>query len=92
MVKEPKKGTGKLSAIREKPGKSGAFKYEGTKAGKKYAGPSHTYPIGDIAHARNALARAHFSSNPEAIKSKVYKEYPELKKHHEERAGKKKSK
>lgn len=76
---------GKVSKIREKPGQSGAYKHEGTKAGKAYAGPHDTYPIGDIKHARNALARAHFSPHPEAIKSKVYKKYPELKKRHEER-------
>ncbi len=79
--------TGKLSKIRSKPGMSGAYKHEGTKEGKAYAGPKHTYPIGDLPHASNALARAHFSSNPEAIKSKVYKKYPELKKRHEERKG-----
>lgn len=83
--KEPKKGTGKLSAIREKPGMSGAYKYEGTKAGSEYAGPKHTFPIGDKAHARNALARAHFAKDPEAVKSKVYKEYPELKKNKEKK-------
>jgi hypothetical protein len=87
----PKKGTGKLSKIREKKGMSGAYKYEGTKEGKAYAGPKHTYPIGDEAHARNALARAHFSKNPNAIKKKVYAKYPGLKKRHEERTkGKRK--
>lgn len=87
-MKKPEKGTGKLSSIREKKGMSGAFKYEGTKAGKAYAGPEHTFPIGDLKHARNALARAHFAKNPESIKKKVYAKYPELKKHHEERKGK----
>ena len=86
---KPKKGTGKLSEIREKKGMSGAYKYEGTKAGKAYAGPKETFPIGDIRHARNALARAHFAKNPAEIKSKVYEKYPELKKRHEERKGKK---
>jgi hypothetical protein len=84
-MKEPKKGTGKLSKIRKKPGESNAFKYEGTKAGKAYAGPDKTFPIGDKAHARNALARAHFAKNPSAIKAKVHKKYPEL-------GGKKKGK
>lgn len=87
-MKEPKKGTGKLSKIRSKPGMSGAYKYEGTKEGSAYAGPKHTFPIGDKAHARNALARAHFSADPEKIRSAVYKKYPVLKKHHEERKGK----
>lgn len=80
MAKEPKKGTGKLSEIRSKPGESGAYKYVGTTAGKAYAGPDKTFPIGDKAHARNALARAHFAKNPEAVKEKVYKKYPALKK------------
>lgn len=89
MAKEPKKGTGKLTAMREKPGMSGAYKYEGTPEGKAYAGPNHTFPIGNESHARNALARAHFAKNPSAIKEKVYDKYPGLKKRHEEREGKK---
>ena len=89
-MEKPKKGTGKLSAIREKKGMSGAFKYEGTPEGEKYAGPEHTFPIGNIAHARNALARAHFAKNPESVKKKVYSEYPGLKKRREERNPKEK--
>jgi len=81
----PKVGSSELSKIREKPGMSGAFKHKSS----AYAGPEHTFPIGDIKHARNALARAHFSPHPEAIREKVYKKYPELKKRHEEREGKK---
>ena len=86
MSKEikPKKGTGKLTEIRSKPGMSGAFKHES----KAFAGPKHTFPIGDIAHARNALARAHFSKNPETIKKNVYEKYPGLKKRHVEREKK----
>jgi hypothetical protein len=80
-MKKPEKGTGELSEIRSKPGESGAFKHKSS----KFAGPEHTFPIGDLPHARNALARAHFAKNPESIKNKVYKEYPSLKKHHEER-------
>lgn len=81
----PKMAKGKLSQIRSKPGMSGAYKHKSS----SYAGPSHTYPIGDEAHARNALARAHFSKNPEAIKRKVYAKYPGLKKRAEARKGKK---
>jgi len=33
-----------------------------------------------LAHARNALARAHYAPNPAGIKAKVYKKFPELKK------------
>lgn len=81
-MKEPKKGTGKLSKIRSKPGKSNAFKYKGVKS---FAGPDHTFPINSLARGRNALARAHFSSNPEAIRKKVYAKYPGLKKRKQER-------
>lgn len=68
-----------LAKIKEKPGQSNAGKYK-TLSKKSFAGPHGTFPINDIAHARNALARAHFSPNPEAIRSKVYAKYPELKK------------
>ena len=74
-----------ISKIREKKGESGAGKYVGTKAGKAYAGPDQTFPIGDLKHARNALARAHFAKNPEGIKEKVYQKYPALKERHKER-------
>lgn len=80
-MKEPKKGTGKLTAIRKEPGKSNAFKYKGIKS---FAGPDKTFPIQDKAHARNALARAHFAKNPEAIRKKVHAKFPGI--------GKKKSK
>lgn len=80
-TKTPPKG---ISKVREKPGMSGAFKHKSS----AYAGPKHTFPIGDEAHARNALARAHFAPNPEAIKKKVYAKYPGLKKRHEERSKK----
>lgn len=74
-MKEPKKGTGKLSKIRSKPGEGNAFKYKGVKS---FAGPNHTFPINTPARARNALARAHFAKNPEAIKRKVHEKYPSI--------------
>lgn len=77
----PKMPKGKLSKIRAKPGMSGAYKHKSS----SYAGPEHTFPIGDMAHARNALARAHFAKNPSAIKGKVYAKYPGLKKRHQEK-------
>ena len=83
---------GELSKIREKKGESGAYKYTGTKAGSCYAGPDKTFPIGDLKHARNALARAHFAKNPEGIKEKVYQKYPTLKERHKEREGLEKKK
>ncbi len=41
------------------------------------------YPIPDISHARNALARVSANGTPaekRAVKNKVYKKYPSLKK------------
>ncbi len=80
--------------MREKKGSSSAGKYKNVSP-KKFAGKSggaseYSFPVPDLAHARNALARAHFAPNPAGIKAKVYKMYPQLKKHHEERMGKKK--
>lgn len=97
MVKAPAKTTlykgkslprGEISKIRKKPGMSSAGKYKNV-AKKDFAGPEGTFPINDIAHGRNALARAHYAKNPEAIKKKVYAKYPGLKKRHEELKGKK---
>lgn len=73
---------GELSKIRSKPGESNAHAYK-TKG--PYAGPDQTYPINTLPRARNALARAHFAKSPEQVKSKVYKEYPQLKERHQER-------
>lgn len=74
--------------LRKKPGMSNVGKYKDI-APKNFAGPKGTFPINDMAHARNALARAHYAANPESIRAKVYAKYPSLKKHHEERAKKK---
>jgi len=75
---------GKQSEIRKKPGHGSAGKYKTLKK-SSFAGPEGTYPIQDLAHARNALARAHYSRHPGVIKSKVYAKYPGLKKRHQER-------
>jgi|SRR6185503_8092693 len=85
-VKVPK---GAEENMRKKKGSSNAGKYKGVKP-KDFAGASggankYSFPIPDLAHARNALARAHFAPNPAGIRSKVYKMYPELKKRHEKR-------
>lgn len=87
---------GKEEKMREKKGSSNAGKYK-TVSPKKFAGASggaskFSYPIPDLAHARNALARAHFAPDPEGIKAKVYKMYPELRKRKEKREGKHKEK
>lgn len=70
-----------LAKIRSKPGQSNAYKYDGVKS---FAGPNKTFPINTEARGRNALARAHFSPKPAAIKAKVYSKYPGLKKRKEE--------
>lgn len=75
-----------ISKIREKPGESNAGKYEHVKA-SNFAGPDKTFPINTEERARNALARAHYAQNPEAIKRKVYEKYPGLEKRHQERVG-----
>ena len=75
--------------MREKPGSSNAGKYKNVSpksfAGKSGGANKFSFPINDIAHARNALARAHFAPNPEGIKAAVYRKFPMLKKHKETR-------
>jgi hypothetical protein len=75
---------GKMSKIRKKKGSGSAGKYKNIKP-TKFAGAAggaskYSFPIQDIAHARNALARSHNAPNPAGIKAKVYRQYPELKK------------
>lgn len=75
--------------MRTKPGSSNAGKYKNVKPGK-FAGKSggasaYSFPIPDLAHARNALARAHFAPNPAGIRAKVYRLYPQLKKRAQKR-------
>src|SRR5579872_3057467 len=71
------------SKLRKGKGSSSAGKYKNV-APKDFAGAAggaskYSFPIPDLAHARNALARAHFAPNPEGIKNKVYRMYPQLK-------------
>ena len=89
LAKGVKATRGVEESLRSKKGSSNAGKYKNVSP-KEFAGPSggaskYTFPINDIKHARNALARAHFAPNPAGIKSKVYKEYPELTKKFKER-------
>lgn len=78
--------------MRSKPGSSSAGKYKNVSprsfVGKSGGASKYSFPIHDIAHARNALARAHFAPNPSGIKTAVYRKYPQLKKRHEKREGK----
>src|SRR5574337_1095875 len=92
VAKGVKVKRGAEEKMRSKKGSSSAGKYKNV-APKDFAGNSggaskFSFPINDIAHARNALARAHFAPDPEGIKRKVYAKFPELKKRKEEREGK----
>ena len=84
------------SKMRKKKGSSSTGRYKNVSpkdfAGKSGGASAFSFPINDIAHARNALARAHFAPNPEGIKQAVYRKFPELKKRHEARMGKKRKK
>lgn len=89
VAKGVKVKRGAEEKMREKKGSSNSGKYKNVKP-KDFAGASggsskYSFPIPDLAHARNALARAHFAPNPEGIKEKVYRMYPELKKRKEQR-------
>jgi len=89
-VKVPR---GKEEEMREKKGGGSAGKYKDVSP-KEFAGSAggtskYSFPIDTIARARNALARAHFAPDPEGIKRKVYKAYPELKERKMEREGEK---
>lgn len=84
VAKGVKVSRGKEEKMRSKKGSSNAGKYKNVKT-KDFAGSSggaskYSFPIPDLAHARNALARAHFAPNPAGIKAKVYRMYPQLKK------------
>ena len=75
--------------MRERKGSSSTGKYK-TVAPKDFAGAAgggsrYSFPINTLARARNALARAHYAENPEGIRAKVYKRFPELKKRKQER-------
>jgi hypothetical protein len=89
-VKVPR---GTEEKMRSKKGSSNAGKYKKVApkdfAGAKGGASKFSFPINDIAHARNALARAHFAPNPEGIKAAVYRKFPELKKRKVEREKKK---
>lgn len=90
-VKVPR---GTEEKMRKVAGSSDVGKYKKL-APKEFAGPSGnsepgSFPINNLKHARDALSRAHFAPDPAGIRRAVYKKYPELKMHAEERAPKKK--
>lgn len=81
---------GQAYHMKKKKGSSSTGKYKNVSP-KSFVGAAggaskYSFPVPDLAHARNALARAHFAPNPAGIKAAVYRKYPQLKKRHEERA------
>lgn len=53
-----------------------------------FAGPGRSFPVNDMSHARNALARASQNAGPalkEKIRAKVHKKFPGIKQHDESR-------
>jgi hypothetical protein len=84
VAKGVKVSRGDQEKMRKKKGSSNAGKYKNIKpkdfAGSAGGAAAYSFPIPDLAHARNALARAHFAPNPDGIRNKVYKMYPQLKK------------
>lgn len=68
----------KAAERRKKPGQSNLGKYPNV-AAKDFAGPDGTYPIDSRERGIAALSYAKNASNPEAIRRKVYKRYPDLK-------------
>lgn len=92
IAKGVKVSRGKESEMRAKKGSSNTGKYKNVSP-KNFAGASggaskYSFPIPDLKHAKAALSRAHFAPNPEGIKAKVYKKFPQLKKRRLEREGK----
>jgi hypothetical protein len=89
VAKGVKVSRGKEEEMRNKKGSSNAGKYK-TVSPKEFAGSAggaskYSFPINTLARGRNALARAHFASDPEGIRAKVYRKYPALKKNKEKR-------
>lgn len=51
-----------------------------------FAGPDRSYPVQDMSHARNALARSSQFATPAlkaAVRAKVHAKFPSLKQHDE---------
>ena len=55
---------------------------------KSFAGPDRSYPVNDMSHARNALARVsqHGTADLKAhVRSLVHKKFPGIKQHDHEK-------
>lgn len=93
VAKGVKVARGVEEKMRKKKGSSSSGKYKNVApkdfAGKSGGASAYSFPIGDIRHARNALARSHYAPNPSGIRAAVYKKYPQLKINYEKRHKKK---
>jgi hypothetical protein len=83
VAKGKKVPKAKAAKMRKKAGGSNVGKYKDVKA-SNFAGsagdaPKYSYPINTKERAKSALKLAHNAPDPEGIKRKVYKKYPELK-------------
>lgn len=78
IAKGVKISKAKAAERRKKPGMSNLGKYKDVSP-KDFAGPEGTYPIDSRERGIAALSYAKNASNPEAIRRKVYKRYPDLK-------------
>jgi hypothetical protein len=57
---------------------------------KDFAGPDRSYPIEDLNHARNALARVSQHGSPELkvrVRAKVRRKFPGIEQEHKARGG-----
>ena len=72
----------KEKKMEKKPGGSNVGEYKnvskGEFAGPAGGAPAGSYPINTLKRAKSALKLAHNAPNPEGIKRKVYKKYPQL--------------
>lgn len=74
----------KEKQLEKKPGGSNTGNYKNVSK-KEFAGAAggsspYSYPINTLSRAKSALKLAHNAPDPEGIKRKVYKKYPQLKK------------
>ena len=73
----------KAAQMKKKAGSSNLGKYKTVKK-SEFAGASggtspYSYPINTLARAKSALKLAHNAPDPDGIRRKVYKKYPQLK-------------
>ena len=92
VAKGVKVKKGAVEKMHKKEGSSNAGKYKNVKP-KEFAGAAggaspYSFPINTLERAKSALKLSHNAPDPEGIKDKVYKKYPELKKRKDKKNGK----